>query len=181
MAPCGPLYFGCESPHARRPYNLRGGSLSLERSLERELGQAQSHHDFTALHSRLERRSNKARPLRPLSRPGPSYFCTKIRDLHIDRNFPDRTESNFSECNSHSPVYLPKQACNAVSPSRLLLHSPGHFVYRGFFMHPWPKTVPALRAPHLRLAGSAPKIAALSHGLRLPFVPATKRLLPGPF
>jgi hypothetical protein len=42
--------------------------------------------------------------------------------------------SNYFECISHLPVYLPKQACNLVTPSRLLLLTPGHFVPRGIFL-----------------------------------------------
>ncbi len=37
-----------------------------------------------------------------------------------------------TECISHSPVYLPKQACNAATPSRLLLLAPGHAEWRSF-------------------------------------------------
>ena len=37
------------------------------------------------------------------------------------------------ECISHSPAYLPKQARNTVTPSRLLFNSPEHQCARGFF------------------------------------------------
>jgi len=60
--------------------------------------------------------------------------------LHVNQTFtyrPELSESDrieLHECNSHSPVYLPKRACNMVTPSLLLLYSPGHVVLRGFFM-----------------------------------------------
>ena len=43
-----------------------------------------------------------------------------------------------TECISHSPAYLPKQACNQVTPSRLLLLAPDVQTFRGFFMRPRP-------------------------------------------
>jgi len=55
------------------------------------------------------------------------------------------------ECNSHSPVYLPKRACNMVTPSLLLLYSPGHVVLRGFFMVSRQASAPAPRALRLHL------------------------------
>jgi len=48
-----------------------------------------------------------------------------------------------SECISHSPAYLPNQACNQVTPSRLLLLAPGVQTFRGFFMRPMYERAPA--------------------------------------
>ena len=50
------------------------------------------------------------------------------------RNSDSLIHSNYFECISHSPVYLPKRACNLVSPSQLLLLTPGHFVSWGIFL-----------------------------------------------
>ena len=36
------------------------------------------------------------------------------------------------ECVSHLSAYLPKRTCNTVTPSLLLLLTPGRFAIRGF-------------------------------------------------
>ena len=59
-------------------------------------------------------------------------YVNQIFTYRLELSGSDRIE--VLECNSHSPVYLPKRACNMVTPSLLLLYSPGHIVLRGFFM-----------------------------------------------
>ncbi len=83
-----------------------------------------------------------------------------------------------TECISHSPVYLPKQACNAATPSRLLLLAPGHaewLRFGAFLLHHFYCTSllhfsialgllsgidPEHRVPHVHLAASAPRNVA---------------------
>ena len=49
-----------------------------------------------------------------------------------------------TECVSHSPVYLPKQACNMVTPSLLLLVAPGHDNAPGLFTPQTPSETQAV-------------------------------------
>ena len=153
MAPCGPLYFGCENPQVRRPSYLRGG--------RRPCG--------------LRRGSLRARATAPRPpgwvriRPGLIYFCMKFRDLQIDRNFPLRTESNFmSAIVTRLFTSLNRRATRQPQASCFFV-TPGHFVHRGFFMGSRPENAPAPHVPDSRLHGSGPKTVAPSHDHRLLF------------
>ena len=67
-------------------------------------------------------------------RINPNYNPLFISDIWDSGNYGGSHPSNYSECVSHSPVYLPRQACNTVSPSLLRFLAPGHISASGLFI-----------------------------------------------